>query len=786
MAGRIKREDVQAVRERARIEDVVGEHVTLKSAGVGSMKGLCPFHDERSPSFHVRPQVGLWHCFGCSEGGDVISFVQKIDGLPFAEAVEYLAGRVGIQLRYEDGGAPRPGEEPGRRQRLLEAHRVAATYFAEQLASPGAATARTFLAERGFDRSAAEQFGVGYAPQGWDALLRHLRGRGFTEAELKATGLMSEGNRGLYDRFRGRLVWPIREVTGDTVGFGARKLYEDDQGPKYLNTPETALYKKSQVLYGIDLAKREIAKAKRVVVVEGYTDVMAMHLSGEGTAVATCGTAFGPDHARIVRRLVGDTGSSGGVQLASGASVGGEIIFTFDGDAAGQKAAMRAFGEDQTFSAQTFVAVEPSGMDPCELRQAQGPDAVRGLVEARQPLFEFVIRTTLRAYDLDRAEGRVGALRAAVPVVAGIRDRGLRFEYARLLAGWLGMDEESVRHAVGSAVRSGPARPAAAGGTRRDGDQRGARGGDERGPGRGGARPDAGGPRWAGNGDGPRWQGGQAGGARRDGARPAGGRDERPGRGAGRGDGPRRDGPDRGGRPGGGYRGGGSRGGGSGDAQYRDSQYRGSQYQDPQYADEPYPDDPYDPAAGEPWDAGAGGDRAGGPDPASARLARPDPRDPVVRTERTALEVVLQYPHLVPPDFDDLAADAFSAPAYRAVHEAVRAAGGMAAARELVAAGPAASGAWVEAVSEQASPPVVPLVTELAVAPLPEDRPDALASYVRDVVGKVVELGVTRSIADLKGRLQRMDAASDPDGYQRVFAELIALESRRRMLRESA
>ena len=306
MAGRIRREDVAAVRERVRIEDVVGEHVTLKPAGVGSMKGLCPFHDERSPSFHVRPQVGLWHCFGCSEGGDVISFLQKIDGLAFTEAVEHLAGRVGLQLRYEDGGAARPGEEPGRRQRMLEAHRVAAAYYAEQMVSPQAAVGRTFLAERGFDRSAAEQFGIGFAPAGWDHLLRHLRGRGYTEAELVATGLMSQGNRGLYDRFRGRLVWPIRDVTGDVVGFGARRLLEEDQGPKYLNSPETALYKKAQVLYGIDLAKREIAKSKQVVVVEGYTDVMAAHLSGVPTAVATCGTAFGPDHARIVRQHVGE------------------------------------------------------------------------------------------------------------------------------------------------------------------------------------------------------------------------------------------------------------------------------------------------------------------------------------------------------------------------------------------------------------------------------------------------------------------------------------------------
>ena len=208
-------------------------------------------------------------------------------------------------------------------------------------------------------------------------LLRHLRGKGFTEAELTVSGLMSQGNRGLYDRFRGRLVWPIRDVTGDVLGFGARRLLEEDNGPKYLNSPETPLYKKTQVLYGIDLAKREIAKRRQVVVVEGYTDVMAAHLSGVPTAVATCGTAFGSDHARILRRLLGDTSVGAGVQLSSGGSSGGEIVFTFDGDAAGQKAALRAFGEDQRFYAQTFVAVEPSGMDPCELRQAKGPDAVR-------------------------------------------------------------------------------------------------------------------------------------------------------------------------------------------------------------------------------------------------------------------------------------------------------------------------------------------------------------------------------------------------------------------------
>ncbi|HZI98273.1 MAG TPA: DNA primase [Actinomycetales bacterium] len=438
MAGLIRREDVEAVRERSRIDEVVGEHVTLKSAGVGSMKGLCPFHDERSPSFHVRPQVGFYHCFGCGEGGDVITFLQKVDHLSFAEAVERLAGRLGYQLRYENdtGGGAGRREDTGRRQRLLDAHRVAEEFYREQLATPGAAPGQQFLDERGFDQTAAEQFGVGFAPQGWDGLQRHLTGRGFSGDELLASGLLSQGQRGSYDRFRGRLVWPIRDITGATVGFGARKLLEDDQGPKYLNTPETAIYHKSQVLYGIDLAKREIAKQRQAVVVEGYTDVMACHLSGVPTAIATCGTAFGGDHAKVIQRLLVDDDT-----------LVGEVIFTFDGDEAGRKAALRAFSEDQRFVARTFVAVEPNGLDPCELRQERGGDAVQALVASRQPLFEFAIKASVRRFDLDTAEGRIQGLQAAVPVVVRLGDP-LRKQYALRLAGWLGMPEAEVLGAV--------------------------------------------------------------------------------------------------------------------------------------------------------------------------------------------------------------------------------------------------------------------------------------------------------------------------------------------------
>ena len=458
VAGLIRREDIEAVRERARIEDVVGEHVTLKSAGVGSLKGLCPFHDERTPSFHVRPQLGYWHCFGCGEGGDVISFIEKINHLGFAEAVEYLADRTGVQLRYEEGGAVRRGVEPGTRQRLMDANRLAEAWFREQLATPEAQAGRDFLTARGFDRHAAAHFGVGYAPAGWDNLARHLRGAGYTEAELVDSGLCSRGGqdgRRVYDRFRGRLIWPIRDVTGATVGFGARKLAEDDQGPKYLNTPETPVFHKSQVLYGLDLAKREVARSHRIVVVEGYTDVMAAHLSGVTTAVATCGTAFGADHVRVVRRLLGDIDDpAAGVVTGQGREArGGEVIFTFDGDAAGQKAALRAYAEDQRFATQTFVAVDPGGLDPCDLRMKEGDQGIPRLLSRRVPLFEFVIRTSLSHLDLDTSEGRVRGLRSAAPVVAGIRDRALKREYTRRLAGWLGLPDAEVHSAVQAAGR---------------------------------------------------------------------------------------------------------------------------------------------------------------------------------------------------------------------------------------------------------------------------------------------------------------------------------------------
>jgi DNA primase len=463
VAGLIRRSDIDEVRSRTNIADIVGEYVTLKNAGVGSMKGLCPFHEERSPSFHVRPQVGFYHCFGCGEGGDVFTFLQKMDHVSFSEAVERMAARIGYELHYEDGGQ---ASDHGVRARILAANKAAEEFFIEQLSSKDAEPGRAFLGSRGFDPSAAQRFGVGFAPRG-GLLGKHLKTLGYTEDELVSAGLLGRGDRGdVYDRFRGRLVWPIRDITGATLGFGARKLLDDDQGPKYLNTPETAVYHKSQVLYGLDLARKDISRSRQVVVVEGYTDVMACHLAGVTTAVATCGTAFGVDHIKIVRRVIGDVDNADTTGT-------GEVIFTFDPDEAGQKAASRAFAEEQRFAAQTFVAVAPDGLDPCDLRLNKGDDAVRALIRRRRPMFEFMIRRHLDAHNLETVEGRVAALREAAPVVAGIRDQAMSIGYTRSVAGWLGMEPAEVSRAVNAArnaaTRSAPrTQPERPGGAERD------------------------------------------------------------------------------------------------------------------------------------------------------------------------------------------------------------------------------------------------------------------------------------------------------------------------------
>jgi DNA primase len=440
MAGKIRARDIEEVKSRVNIADVVSDYLALKPAGVGSLKGLCPFHDEKSPSFTVKPNDGFFKCFGCGEGGDVYKFVQQLDHISFYEAVEKLAARVNFVLTYEEGGGPSP--DHGLKNRILEANNAAALFYQSQLMSDAAETGRDFLKSRGFDKAAAEHFSIGFAPKAWSELYAHLKSLGFKDEELIAAALVTKGDKGIYDKFRGRLIWPIRDSTSQVIGFGARKLFDDDNGPKYLNSSDTLVYHKSQVLYGIELAKRDISKNQQVVVVEGYTDVMACHLAGVTTAVATCGTAFGDDHIRTLNRM-----------LSSSVDSAAEVIFTFDPDAAGQKAAMRAYNDSNKFNAQTFVAVGPEGLDPCDLRSEKGDEAVVAMIANKRPMFEFAIKQKISKFDLTTLEGRVAAARAAAPVIAQIRDGALRPAYIRELAGWVSLEGNEIAALVDVALK---------------------------------------------------------------------------------------------------------------------------------------------------------------------------------------------------------------------------------------------------------------------------------------------------------------------------------------------
>ena len=685
MAGRIRDEDIAMVREQSPIADVIGEYLQLRNAGGGSLKGLCPFHDEKTPSFNVTPARGLWYCFSCADGGDVIKFVEKVDNLAFPEAVEHLAARAGLELTYEQGGHV-PGHEHSQRRRLLAANQAAAEFYADRLHAPAAAPARDFLSERGFELADAERFGCGYAPAEWEALTRHLRGRGFTDAELLLSGLASQGRRGPVDRFRGRLLWPIRDLTGDVIAFGARKLDPDDNGPKYLNTPETPLFKKSSVLYGADLAKREIAHQRKAVIVEGYTDVMACHLSGVPTAVATSGTSFGDGHVKVLRRLLMDAD-----QFL------GEVVFTFDGDAAGQRAVLRAFDLEERFVTQTFVAVQPDGLDPCDLRSKHGPEAVRDLVARRVPVFEFAIRSELDKYDLETNEGRVAALDAAARVIARIKDRGLRDRYAVSLDRWLGMlDEEFVL----ARVREHAARASA-------------------GPRRAFPEPAAGGGRGAGRPGGPGGPGAVGDPAARSG--------------------PRRGGP-------------GPVGGPSARGGPRTAAVRGG--------------------------AVAGGTGASS---SPAESVPYDVADPVIQVEREALKLAVQRPALCGPAFDVLGPAAFTSPPHAAVRELIDGCGG--------ARGAASAQEWVARLRDAAPDDQVRgFVTRLAVealwVPRADGEPDA--RYADAVLARVEELAVSRRIAAVKSRLQRLNPVDSQPEYNRTFGDLVALEQRRKALVEKA
>ena len=443
MAGRIRRDDIERLRTQADIVAVVSDHTQLKRAG-SRMKGLCPFHSEKTPSFTVDPGQGYFHCFGCSEGGDVYDFLQKISGLTFTEAVEQLARRTGFTLHYENL-TPGQKRELGKRSRMIEINQAALELFRGWLYSDEGEVARDYLKTRGFGRTDADRFQLGYAPNTWESLTRELRSRGFGTNELVTVGLAAQNDRGgIRDRFRGRLIFPVFDASGDPIGFGGRILpgldYGDFEPPKYYNSPETDLYRKTKVLYGLSNARTDMAATGEVLICEGYTDVMALHQAGFGNAVATCGTAVGAEHFRVLSRYVN------------------RVVLAFDSDAAGVKAAERAWEQAREVDRQTAgggtagaaftlrVLVLPDGADPAEYVQREGVEALRARVDDATPVVPFLLRSHLAMADRSTETGRADALRDAVTLLGEEPDLDLRRAYARTeVADVLGVSQEWVQ-----------------------------------------------------------------------------------------------------------------------------------------------------------------------------------------------------------------------------------------------------------------------------------------------------------------------------------------------------
>jgi DNA primase len=429
VAGRIRDESIAQVREATDIAVLVGEYVALRPAGGTRMKGLCPFHQEKTPSFTVDSSRGHWHCFGCSEGGDAIDFLRKQETLSFIEAVERLAQRAGIELQYEGRSAGERGSL-GRKSRLVAAHAEAVSFYHRALLeSPDARPARDYLRARGIDRATAERFRLGWAPaSSWEALVTHLRGKGFRLEELTEAGLVRTGSRGPRDYFHARVLFPVFDVGGDPVAFGGRLL--DDaggQGPKYINTAETPIWYKGRALYGLNWAKAPIVQAGFAVVVEGYTDVIACHRAGVPQAVATCGTALRAEHFKLLSRFTG------------------KVVLAFDADAAGSKAAERGIGElvaAPEASLSAYVLTMPAGLDPADFVGQRGGDALRELLDGAQPLVRWWLDWRLAQFDLRHPEGKARAARELLPILQSIPDTLQRTEYARSVVQRLHLDEQ--------------------------------------------------------------------------------------------------------------------------------------------------------------------------------------------------------------------------------------------------------------------------------------------------------------------------------------------------------
>jgi DNA primase len=431
-------EDVARVRESTDLVALAGEHLALKKVG-RRWSGLCPFHQEKTPSFSVNQEMGVWHCFGCQKSGDAITFIREVEHLDFVEAVERLAARAGITLRYSDANM---SKERKRKQRLHEAVGVAIEFYHHTLLDDDeAGLARRYLRSRGFDGDVARQFRLGYAPDKYDLLSRHLHEKKFSRTDITDAGLAFVNRaQKLQDQFRARLLFPIWDTRGDPVGFGGRTL--TDQGPKYKNSPETPIYQKSRLLYGLHWAKGEVVARGDIVICEGYTDVMAFILAGIPNVVATCGTALADDHFVLMKNLAR------------------RITLAYDADAAGQAAAERAYQWEQRYEVEFRVADLPAGRDPADAWR-DDPATLVAAYERATPFLQFRIDRLLRAADTTSLEGRARAAEAAAALVAQHPNDLVRDQYVMQLATTLDIDADRLRTTVANA-RRGPSHVAPA------------------------------------------------------------------------------------------------------------------------------------------------------------------------------------------------------------------------------------------------------------------------------------------------------------------------------------
>jgi DNA primase len=443
MAGRIRQDDIDAVKERTDIVKLVSQHLALKKSGHDSMSGLCPFHQEKTPSFSVSPSKQVFYCFGCGKGGDAITFLRELEHLSYVEAVERLAQQAGVTLRYE-GDSPAERRAAARRGALIKANEQAAELYSQMLLEgKEAADARTYLTARGISAESLRAFGIGYAPGYPDFLLRRLsQARDLSPEILLEAGLAARGDDGsVRDRFRGRITFPIHDLQGRCIAFGARILPTDARAgeqAKYLNSAETPIYRKNEVLYNLHRARSTISRSGEVFVVEGYTDVIGLSQAGVENVVATCGTALGEAHFRLFSRFAE------------------RAVLSFDSDEAGARAAERAFKFVEQFPVQAVVMIMPEGLDPADFVAKHGADAVRAAATHSRPLVEYMVRRIVERHELGTIEGQSAAVAEVLPILEGLTDPVRRGEYGHLLAELAGVSESSVMQSLDALLRGHP------------------------------------------------------------------------------------------------------------------------------------------------------------------------------------------------------------------------------------------------------------------------------------------------------------------------------------------